>query len=175
MDPNVIITSLILSTIAGVGGWLWSKLRGAKTESLEAMWRRTIDAAFEHELDEAIDEKLSAIATRYRLEDAAFVVLERLGVKKSNAPARRIVGELVELGVAEFRRRLREAAAAKRLPRELEKLEKAMKGATDAFDLEKIPKLEDAPNVEVVPRDGSEKFTKPFAGDSTKPFAGDST
>lgn len=156
-DINAIVAGLIASLVTGAVAWVVGKVRGKNVPT----WRVMLEAAFDHELVESIDQHLSAAATRFKLEDAAWVVLARAKAPK-NAITKALVAEAVELGVAEFRRRLRNRAienAAKALPGKLDELHRATQGVAEAFE---SPKQPVSPTTEIIDRTGDESWSKPF-------------
>lgn len=140
MDPNAVL--VVTSLLGAFATWVWRKARGEKVGS----GRSIILEALRPEIVEAIDHKLSAIATHYKLKEAAWAALERAGFKRSRV-LELAVSEAVEIGVAEFREKMRAIAneqAAKELPAQLEQLQRATRDIEGAFEA-KPPEDRDVP------------------------------
>lgn len=166
MPPELI--TLIVSLATGAGTWLWRKARGEKMGS----YRQVLYSALASEVAEAVELELGQDAARLKFEAVCWLMLERWFHLKQSPALRRIVAECVEAAMVEFREKLRllaNAAAARALPGELEKLEKATRDMERSFGIppeseRTVPRLD--LDVEIEQPTGNEPTYRP--NDPTK-------
>ena len=148
-NPDALVALLTL-----VGGWFGLTKKKADTSKLKEQLLTKLRA----ELHRLIDEHATLETARKHLDTAATLLLGELGVERTKT-LDLIIAPLIEQALKEFSERV----GAKLLQSRLEELFDKLSGLPGAFDIEEptVP-LEDATNVEVVPRDGTEEWSKPF-------------
>ncbi len=139
LDPNLVAG--IFTLLGTLGGWLYNKARGKKTQDLTEL----LDEAITAEVLDAVEDGETLDTIEDRLTNTALLLSKKLGVKLSASVAR----IAVQYGVVEFRQAVKKREAAQKavaqMQTQLDKLatEAAKVGAafTDAPTIA-IPKLQ---------------------------------
>ena len=123
LDPNAVIG--VLGLLSTVGGWLWDKARGRKTESFTATISHAVDNFVVELLGNAPSDDALVIEgyvegymqrERLHIEKRLWPVLTKRGIPR-NALSERLVHEAVEEATARLGREIverRERALAAR-------------------------------------------------------------
>jgi hypothetical protein len=99
IDPTVAVT--VLTT---VGGWLWNKARGKKTESLQSIIGSMIDNLVHELVDSYSSGSGIGVAdylktARKYIDERAWTVLKKRGVPR-NAETEKLLHQAIERGTA---------------------------------------------------------------------------
>lgn len=150
---NQLDPTFVLGLATALGGYVWSKLRGEKTDTArERLKSIALTAAAEYAAT-----GMPQYAMRQAIEARARTLLNALGVKGKLVDA--LVSEAVERGIAELNSKLAAATLAHSMSALAERAVAAGAALDKAATSPTIPRLDSMMTVEVVPPD--EDLTKP--------------
>lgn len=133
------MAGLGLTVITTLAGWLWAKVRGQKRRDLTEL----LDETITEEVEDALDDNMTAAEIEGRLEEAARRLAKRLGVTLP----RPMANIAIAYGMTEFKKKVRarraNQGAVQTIPGQLAEVSSLADAVTEVFTAKSvIPKLE---------------------------------